>query len=398
MQLIIQGDDKRKAKTWLEFAKSKLRQVKAFSPVNAAINRTYKPVSDIFIHIKSINGIDTIRIVTKGGKYMCDFETVERYPIPHSDFEIACPVRPPGGQSYTTLGFLSRTNDTNVGADWDVYAWDFGDGNVDTGVFVSHEYEEPGEYTVSLTVSKDISTYNAPSGDPGSGVGEFQFGQSNFSQDGFTAHEDKAYARYLVFLPWLSGGSYKWQCSAGTSRSYIGMTPTPKKSFDYESLQTSATFDLTGVAEGSTVTCYMQLLLKDWLEHYPNFEDAGFQIGGVGSTVNSDIGGSGTPVIGGQFAPWETFNMGDLSSFIGEVKTVNFTDSAGHVQLPAFSPGIPPLGNMNGYSNVVGISGSDAWAVVEEAGTLLKTTKVVSVYQGRRGHKTTKQIGDSIHT
>ncbi len=396
MQLIIQGDDKRKAKTWIEFAKNKLRQIKRFTPATAPINRSFRPVPDIFVHIRSVNGLDAIRIVTEGGKYLCNFPQVDRYPIPHSDFLLQCPVKPSTIARHLTITFFSMTKDWGIGGDWENYNWDFGDGEVGTGRFLSHEYEKPGEYEVSLTVSKDISTYNAPSGEDGSG--EYKAGWSNYSSDGFGAHEDIAYARYQAYPPLIVSHDYEWTCTAGTSRSYIGGTPVAKHSFGYESAEPAWTFNLTSVAPGSTVTCYIKLLLLDWLEGYPNFEDSGFQVDGVSSNVLSNIGGSAIPIIGGQYAPWETFNMGDLSPFIGTTKVVQFSDAAGHVQLPAFPPGIPPEGNTNTYSNRVGIRGSDAWAVVESAGTQMKTTKTIKVYTGRRGNKRTSQVGDSVHT
>src|SRR5690606_20531296 len=35
------------------------------------------------------------------------------------------------------------------------YEWDFGDGNADTGESVTHVYDKPGDYTVTLTVTDD---------------------------------------------------------------------------------------------------------------------------------------------------------------------------------------------------------------------------------------------------
>ena len=41
------------------------------------------------------------------------------------------------------------------------YEWDFGDGTTDSGVTVEHEYLEPGQYTVTLTVRDDKWAYDS---------------------------------------------------------------------------------------------------------------------------------------------------------------------------------------------------------------------------------------------
>jgi hypothetical protein len=382
MQIIIQGDDKRKAKTWLQFAKNKLRQIKSFTPAMVVINRVFRPVSDVLVHVKSINGLDTIRIKTEGGKYMCDFPIVDKYLIPHSDFQLRCPVIP-GSDSPLNIGFLSKSNDISIGGDWDSYVWDFGDGNFDSGASVFHEYDKPGEYTVSLTVSKDVTSANAPGGDTG---GEYKYGEDILFPG---ADPNVAYANYLAFSPVSNNVAYKWRHEA--SHNWQG-----KERYSFESQDSLATFDLTAVDPTATVTCKIQLLLLDWVVHYPNYGDAGHKEGGIATSVTSSLGVTAIPIIGGEFAPWETFNMGDLTPFIGSVVPVTFADTGGHLQLPTFLPGTPPFDLAR--SNIIGTLGSGSWAVVDTPGTLLKTTKVIRVNSGRRGNKRTYQVGDSVHT
>ncbi|UCH89722.1 MAG: PKD domain-containing protein [Thermoplasmata archaeon] len=62
----------------------------------------------------------------------------------------------------TIIFNASGTTDTENDIDSLTYLWDFGDGNMDTGRIVEHEYEEDGEFTVRLTVKDDngdASTY-----------------------------------------------------------------------------------------------------------------------------------------------------------------------------------------------------------------------------------------------
>jgi len=74
-------------------------------------------------------------------------------------------VRPPQPARITTINANPNPADegesvsfsSNVRGDSPLsYEWDFGDGNTATGQSASHTFEEPGQYTVSLTASNDV--------------------------------------------------------------------------------------------------------------------------------------------------------------------------------------------------------------------------------------------------
>jgi hypothetical protein len=394
MNLIIQGDDKRKAKKWIQFAKNKLRQIKTFTPGPMLINEYYTPASGILVHIKAVNGIDTIRIETEGGKYMCDFPVVDRYPIPHSDFQLRCPVRPKGVDEFLRIGFLSRSNNINdpsMGGDWDTYTWDFGDGNFDTGASVFHEYDEPGEYTVSLTVAKDIvETFisgNSAGGERKEG------GDDTILSPYLKANSAVAYANYQASAPGIFNNSYEWIGRASNKGTYVGINWLEDISFSYTSQNVSWNFDLTSVDVNAIVTVYMNLFLQDQVCNTPAHGDACYTSNAGQSAVVSSAGGSGTPGI-----DINPINMGDISGSIGGMQNVTFTDTGGNSHFVVPTPGTWPEPNRNAHFTQLGVYGSDPWAIASEPTSSLKTTKVIKVYTGRRGHKRSFQVGDSVHT
>lgn len=388
MQLIIQGSDKRKAKGWIQFAKSKLQLIKSFTPPNMPISRNYRPVPDVSIHIKSVNGIDTIKIDTVGGKYMCDFEEIERWPIPHSDFEITCPNNPHGRDEFLNIGFASKTQS---GSDWDTYEWDFGDGETDEGGAVSHDYAEPGEYTVTLTVKKEVIISLITGTQLG---GDRKYGIDNTVLEPYArAQAGVAWANYQASAIGFFGNHFEWSLQATNRGDFVGLDFREVQTYSYLSQNASAIFNLTGVAENAVVTAYMNLLAKVQVCNTPaHLDPCSTDTGGL-VAVTSSAGGSVTPYIG---MP-NPVNLGDISSSIGGSVVVEVAGAYAFYETPM--PGTFPEPNRSeAHVNTLGILGTSLWAVAEEPLSSMKTAKVIKVYTGRRGNKRTRQIGESIHT
>ena len=62
---------------------------------------------------------------------------------------------PSGGAPLLVLFDATGSNDLDGAVV--SYNWDFGDGTADSGKITTHEYEFPGTYTVSLTVTNDLN-------------------------------------------------------------------------------------------------------------------------------------------------------------------------------------------------------------------------------------------------
>jgi PKD repeat protein len=64
---------------------------------------------------------------------------------------------PPSGEAPLLVFFDARESRDPDGA-VDSYNWNFGDGTAGSGEIVTHEYDFPGTYTVSLTATDDLAT------------------------------------------------------------------------------------------------------------------------------------------------------------------------------------------------------------------------------------------------
>jgi PKD repeat protein len=71
-------------------------------------------------------------------------------PIPVIDIDPAALVV---GESFTVDGSGTVVSNVPAGTVVASYAWDFGDGKKGQGAQVDHVYDEPGEYTITLTVT-----------------------------------------------------------------------------------------------------------------------------------------------------------------------------------------------------------------------------------------------------
>jgi PKD repeat protein len=71
-------------------------------------------------------------------------------PIPVIDID---PATLDAGESFTVDGSGTVVSNVPAGTVVASYAWDFGDGKKGQGAQVDHVYDEPGEYTITLTVT-----------------------------------------------------------------------------------------------------------------------------------------------------------------------------------------------------------------------------------------------------
>jgi len=71
-------------------------------------------------------------------------------PIPIIDID---PTTPQAGETFTVDGSGTVVSNVPEGTVVASYAWDFGDGEKGQGAQVDHVYDEPGEYTITLTVT-----------------------------------------------------------------------------------------------------------------------------------------------------------------------------------------------------------------------------------------------------
>lgn len=378
-KIILQGDDQRKATKWIPWAKKRLQALKSL-PGLGIVNNSFRPSPDVDVRVKSVNGIDTIRIKTYGGEYSCEFPDVVPC-SPCSDFQLICPAEGVNAESRLKIGFRMRTA---VGY-WDNYHWDFGDGNTfDGGDFtggfsLDHVYDKPGEYTVSVTATRGIvTTFQNGTAQPGS---VHKIGSS-------TTSIADAYADWLSAVPNIgSWSNVRWDVNA--EQDWHG-----NKSWQYESMETVHRFDLTAIALGSTVELYMQGVIgEDIICHWPVYGDPCSVIG-LPTGIQSSLGGS---LIPSSTAPGTQLieDSSVMNPLIGGIIDITFTDTGGNSAYLDYMIGIPPhpltRGNFYGHKTI-----SPPVLKIQTPGESATTTKVIRVNSGRP--KKTRQIGESVHT
>jgi hypothetical protein len=374
--LLDLGGDKFAAKRWIPWAQRQLDRLKLLVGGDP-INRLLRPVNGTLVHIRSVGGNDFIRIeVAQGGEYSCEFPTVFTCPDNCSDFQLRC------WSPHNAVGFWMRTP---LGY-WDNYHWDFGDGNTldgdqSTAWSISHEYDAPGTYTVSVTASIN-PTITTRGSEPDMNDALHKIGIHN----AYPGIDDVAWAAYLASSGITSDDGCEY--IASTQRDW-----RDKQMYKYESQEQDIDIDLTTVNPEATVTLIIRVARLDQAVHYPNYGDPPVTVANGEVGCLSNLGVFAKPVIGGV---WEDLELGDLTPFIGTVKNVTVVPSPSG-RLPQYMGGLPVPGFAPVASNRIGmLGGGHPYGRVSTPGESMTTTKVIKVNSGRP--KKTRQIGESIHT
>jgi PKD repeat protein len=379
-KIIIQGDDQHKATKWIPWAIKKLSILKSL-PGLGIVNNSFRPSPDVDVRVKSVNGLDTIRIKTSGGEYSCEFPSVAAC-TPCSDFQLRCPS--PAG-NHNEIGFTMRT-DTGY---WDNFHWDFGDGEVfDGGDFtggwsLEHEYDKPGKYTVSVTATRGIVTTTQNGVALSDGV--YKYGRSRDPG----ASNALAHADYVAATP--SGGFF-----SGVSHREIATVGTfGVREWEYESMETNRRFDLTAIDPLASVELWVQNL---------SFFDSGLHVPtnglpytfAIGTGLQSSLGGSITGVSGSPSSQIIE-GSGIMNDLIGSIVDVRFSDIGGNA---IYTDVMPDVTHPITWANIFGWSVSQSLASfflkIQTPGESATTTKEIRVNSGRP--KKTRQTGESVHT
>ncbi len=144
--IILQGDGS-ETKKWIIWAKKKLQLHKSLSG-SGIVNQVMRPVSNVSVHIMSVNGLDTIKISGKGGVTACGLTC-------SADFTANVDL---GGfwdgravedntVSFTFVPSANRCNHYMLA--------DFGDTRPEFQIYAHNKefvytYRDPGTYTVTM--------------------------------------------------------------------------------------------------------------------------------------------------------------------------------------------------------------------------------------------------------
>ncbi len=299
----------------------------------------------------------------------CRFPSVATCSVPCSNFLLECQT-----DDWHKIGFLHNTNDPS---DWEVYSWDFGDGEYFVGdstdaISITHTYAEAGTYTVTCSVLDDVVTTYQNGTALSDGVYKTSLSYTS-NEDSFSAYQAKA--------PLI--GSYA-EASYATS-TYADWIV---KKWRYTSEETNRRFDLTGIASNAMVEL--------WVQHFSRF-DSGYHIpNGQAYTFDMNTGmknslGSGVITEAGGGQVMEPASV--MNPLIGTTVDIRFSDWKGNLIQPDVMPeviGTQTGGNSHGWR----ISGSRSalQLKIRTPVTSKKTTKVIKISEFE-----TRQIGDSIH-
>jgi hypothetical protein len=361
------------ARKWGQWGEKQLFRLKAFS--GRIVNRVYEPVKDIVVHVESANGLDNVTVINTGGEVSCKFPVVPVCGARCSDFQLQCD--PPGfPERDDRIGMLSRTPNDD---DWSQYIWDYGEGGgIDFGNWTTHHqvqniYQDPGEYTISLTVKKfeRVSEYHiTPTVVPGGTL--YRFGQATTQAAAYTA---------FLAAPWVVTPGYEgadpWYKVTGQKG--FGGSPT----YTYTALKVAYQVDLSGVDPADITSATLRVPYGYWFDSPPPTTPVH-----PGTEIESSIGGA--------IVPAENEHQIDVMSLIGSSFQVEYRDEdEDYDPLPALPDPLPSASIIYARGWFGGTPLDIDFEYVPGGWTILKTTKTIKVNVG--SPKKTRQVGESIH-
>ncbi|HCX24974.1 MAG: hypothetical protein CMB80_20260 [Flammeovirgaceae bacterium] len=193
----------------------------------------------------------TLEVITDKGCTDEISKTVEVYPLPTTSFT---------GIDVCFGNTTTFSNNSSISSGTVTYSWDFGDGSTSTAVNPSHEYDEPGTYSVNLQSTSSFScqtnevitvvVYEQPIADFtfdnicldetasfvntsfGSGLSyTWDFGDGNSSTETSPSHTYEAAGLYSVKVSIENASG----CSSEKTK-VIRVAPMPVVSFDLENV------------------------------------------------------------------------------------------------------------------------------------------------------------------
>ena len=356
---IILTGNRKLAGEYVQIGKKRLhdlKQMMKFAGLKMG-QKVYAFADCITMRVLSIDGNDFIRIHACPAGGGCFFETVETCSSKCSEFQILCEREGFFVPDLNRLGFISRTPNPGSGGDWDSYEWDFGDGDTDTGNFVTHFYEQNGKFTVTLTTTKIIS------GGGGSGIitnigSDFKTGGGAFLGLSQAIARNIFDGNAFVNFP-LNNAPAHYRIGASTFLDQPRWSISARKA--------NYTIDLTAVPlDVASLTLRM----------------VGAITGTPGTTFKSSLGGiaTGDPV---------AILDEDVKVLAGTSFDVQYNDNGDYAPFAVIGPA-PPTEQWQWVANNISLIQVNG----PSTSIVHRTTKEIKVNSGFPGK--TKQIGESI--